>query len=66
MADSKKIQSDLNRVKAQLEQLEINDLFTDKDRERLRPIYKKQIETLETHLNIKCNYENFINNRLFA
>ncbi len=46
----KHIESDLNRVKSQLKQLNESELFTKEDRDRLTPIYEGQIEQLSTKL----------------
>lgn len=45
-----KIQSELNRAKAQLEQLKESEIFTDADREILIPRYKAEIRLLNQKL----------------
>ena len=46
----KQLESDLNRVKAQLKQLNESELFSKEDRERLNPIYEAQIRDLSNKM----------------
>ncbi|MBC5835784.1 hypothetical protein G6N05_05240 [Flavobacterium sp. F372] len=46
----KNLESDLNRVKAQLKQLNESELFSKEERERLTPIYQNQIDDLNTKI----------------
>lgn len=43
----KQIKSDLNRVKAQIKQLNESELFSQEDRDRLNPIYNSQLDELK-------------------
>ena len=45
--DKKQIESDLNRIKAQILQLNESELFSQEDRDRLNPIYNSQLEELK-------------------
>lgn len=45
--EEQQIKSDMNRVKAQLKQLNESELFSISERERLAPIYEEQIRDLE-------------------
>lgn len=49
--DKKQIESDLNRVKAQVKQLNEHELFSQEDRDRLNPIYEAQIRDLSNLMN---------------
>lgn len=56
------IQSDINRVKANIEQLKTHDQFTDEDRAVLGPRYQgyletfvKELEDIKTAKNIEVN-----------
>lgn len=42
-----RIDSDINRIQAQIKQLNSSELFSTEDRERLTPIYQAQLEALE-------------------
>lgn len=46
MKDINVLKSQLNRAKAQLEQLEQSEVFTEQDRELLSPKYKAEIKLL--------------------
>lgn len=48
--EEKQLQSQLNRAKTQLEQLEKNHVFTEKDVEILKPRYQMEIELLTKKL----------------
>lgn len=48
--EEKQLQSQLNRAKTQLEQLEKNHVFTEKDIEILKPRYQMEIELLTKKL----------------
>lgn len=46
MTHNKQLQSQLNRAKAQLEQLEQSEIFSEADKIILRPKYKAEISLL--------------------
>ena len=48
--EEKQLQSQLNRAKTQLEQLEKSHVFTEKDIEILKPRYQMEIELLTKKL----------------
>ncbi|UOX35286.1 hypothetical protein LXD69_07145 [Flavobacterium sediminilitoris] len=56
-AINKQILSDINRVKAQIKQLNESDLFSQEDRDRLNPIYLKQLQELEEKASKPLGYD---------
>lgn len=51
---AKHIQSDINRIKANIEQLENGDVFSKRECKELIPIYKNQLERLKDELKTYC------------
>lgn len=49
------VKSDINRVKANIEQVQKMDLFTDKDREILVPRYQGYLEAFQKELAALVN-----------